>query len=375
MKKILLVSFSDVNRAPIEQRQIEFFRENYELHVAAFGNYEAPGIKFYEIIPAYKGFNFFQRAFFGLLTALSFYEIVLRHIYDYSKAKEQLEKINFDLVVVHDLYPLPLCFNLKRNAKVLFTAHEYYYDQTANYFTRKLDYYLLQKYLPKVDRMITVSGEIAKMFSEKLGKKVEVIRNAVGYKNLQPRRPGDKIRIIHHGLVDPLRQTEISIEMMDFTDERFELDLMLMSNSLFSDAYLEKLRKMCSSRKNVRIIPPIKTTELEQFCNQYDIGLFILPPANQSYYYSLGNKFFQYIQSRLMIAVSPNPEMAKLVQQYDLGVVSVDFTAKAMADLLNALTSDKLWYYKNQSDKYAKELSAENEMKKLWGIVDSIGIK
>ena len=48
---------------------------------------------------------------------------------------------------------------------------------------------------------------------------------------------------------------------------------------------------------------------------EYDIGLFILSPINFNYYHALPNKLFEFIQARLAIAVSPSPEMARIVHR------------------------------------------------------------
>ena len=55
--------------------------------------------------------------------------------------------------------------------------------------------------------------------------------------------------------------------------------------------------------------------ELPRMANDYDVGLYLLPPTNFNQRYALPNKFFEFIQGRLAIAIGPSPEMAKLVER------------------------------------------------------------
>ena len=64
--------------------------------------------------------------------------------------------------------------------------------------------------------------------------------------------------------------------------------------------------------------------------------------------------------------------MAKYVNDYKLGVVSTDFTPEAMASVLSKLTIEDINKYKENSNKYAHELSAEPQMEKLNKIVANL---
>jgi len=66
--------------------------------------------------------------------------------------------------------------------------------------------------------------------------------------------------------------------------------------------------------------------------------------------------------------------MLDYVKKYDLGTISDDFTSKSLATKLNNLTAERIMYFKNQSHKFANELSFEknkeiimNEVEKLIG--------
>ena len=86
----------------------------------------------------------------------------------------------------------------------------------------------------------------------------------------------------------------------------------------------------------------------------------------------LPNKFFEFIQARLAIAIGPSPEMARLTKQYNLGIISKNFTPKSMAESLNSLTKEQILQYKENANQAAKILNAEREGEKLFRILEEI---
>ena len=57
----------------------------------------------------------------------------------------------------------------------------------------------------------------------------------------------NSIRIIHHGMASPDRYIHKMIEVMDYVDDRFTLDLMLVST--YYQDYFKTLQQMTSNRK------------------------------------------------------------------------------------------------------------------------------
>ncbi len=121
---------------------------------------------------------------------------------------------------------------------------------------------------------------------------------------------------------------------------------------------------MIGTKKNVRLIPPVGSDDIIPYISQYDIGIYLLEPNNFNNKHALPNKFFEFIQGRLAIAIGPSPEMAKIVTDYDLGLISKDFDAKNLAETVNSFTTDKIIYYKEKSNLASKEFNSfENYLK------------
>ena len=73
-----------------------------------------------------------------------------------------------------------------------------------------------------------------------------------------------------------------------------------------------------------------------------------------------------------MVAIGPSPEMARLVKQYDLGIIAKDFSPQEMAKSLNSLSKEQILQYKENANKTAKILNAEKEGEKLLNIIEEV---
>jgi hypothetical protein len=102
---------------------------------------------------------------------------------------------------------------------------------------------------------------------------------------------------------------------------------------------------------------PVPTEKIPSTINQYDIGVYPLEPRCLNEELALPNKFFEFVQARLAIAIGPSTEMARLVRKHDLGVVAEDFSAQSMANAISALSPEDILRYKENSDAAARDLS------------------
>jgi glycosyltransferase involved in cell wall biosynthesis len=270
-----------------------------------------------------------------------------------------------------------VALRLARGGKVIFDAHEYAPRQYEDVFQWRLLFqeystYLCKTYIPRVHGMTTVCPGIAEAYEKDTGVKPLVITSAPDYEDLEPNlfdQQERKIRLIHHGIAGPSRKLEHMIRMMDFLDDRFELNLMFIPAN---PGYIKFLKKLGAKRPNVRFLPPQPMRTLSRYLHQFDIGVSLIAPTNFNYFHILPNKFFECIQARLALAVGPSPEMARIVKEYDLGVVADNFTPEALAERLRNLDQNKINHYKLQSHRAARLLSAEENKKLLLRLVEQV---
>ena len=115
-----------------------------------------------------------------------------------------------------------------------------------------------------------------------------------------------------------------------------------------------------------------ETDEIIAFTSTYDFGIYILEPTNLNNHFALPSKLFEFIQARLAIAIGPSPEMAKIVQENQLGIVAADFKPETMAAALNKMTKESMDAFKLNADKAAKILNAEENMKRLHNEIERL---
>lgn len=379
MKKILVISFSDLRHDARVARQIEFIKDQYEVTAICYQGKQNHG---YQIIPIQKTrFTLPHKLFssFFLLTRL--FKKAYSLLYQVERIIEKLKSSSYDLIIANDVESLPLAFSLKGSAKIVFDAHEYaprHFEDRLMWriFFQPLNVHLCKKYISLVDAMTTVGKGLATEYHKNFGVSPQIITNATWHSAIRPtQNKSGKIRLIHHGGSTPSRKLELMIEMMTHLDDRFTLDLMLIVPQLASAQtanYINYLKGLSANDKRIQFLPPLKSEELVAFLNQYDVGVFLLPPINFNYANTLPNKLFDFIQARLAIAIGPTPEMEEIVNHYDIGVVSDDFTPKKLAEKLQLLTTEDIGLYKNKTEAAALDLTAEKNKEKLLSIISEL---
>lgn len=375
MKTILIISFSVLDRDPRVKRQIHFLSKHYNVIAAGIGGPGIGGVQFVscEFSPP-KGIEIIVNA--GLLSLGRYESYYWRKEYINTYFRK-LSGIHADLIIANDIESLPLALRLANGTKVIFDAHEYapreFEDKRIwRLFFQGFNEYICKQYIPRANGMMTVCDGIANEYERNFGVKPVVVTNAPDYEDIEPHPTAPhKIRMIHHGAAIPSRKIENMIATMDYLDERFELDLMLVPVA-GSMEYMGKIEKLARYNSNIHFLPPVPMQELIMFSSQYDVGLYLLESVNFNHRHALPNKFFEFIQARLALAIGPSPEMAQIVREHDCGVVSEDFTPEGLARSLMNLNKQKIDYYKQQSHRIARTMSSEQNEGKILKLVDQV---
>lgn len=292
-------------------------------------------------------------------------------VYGYTKF-HSLDLSMYDLVVVEDIELLPLAVKRRSKSKILCDLREYYPLQFEdNVFFRFLESRFRQKiceeYLKQCDYLISVSPGLITMYEQNFGTKVFLIRSVPNYVDIKGSSPtGEIIQMVHHGNATRNRKLENMIEMFKYLDKRFRLDFYLKGNS----DYLKYLKDMAKGYSSIRFLDPVEFKQIIKTITKYDIGLYLLEPTGFNTKHSLPNKFFEYIQARLMLAIGPSPDMASIVREYNCGVVSSDFTPQSLSRALNKLTVEDIVEAKMNANIAAEELCFENESRYFYEILN-----
>lgn len=378
-KKILVLVFSDLKHDARVKRQIAAFYDKYDVTVACFDSAPAKHFNLITFVP--KRLSFFRKATTSVFLMLKIYPVAYHLLYGYRSLVKKLSLEKFDLVIANDVETLPLAFSIPHRPKILFDAHEYaprhFEDKKMwRFFFQGFNLWICNQYLPRVNAMTTVGKGLALEYEKHFGVKPTVITNANNFFDIKPTSvSGTVIRLVHHGIATRSRQLELMIELMDLLDDRFRLDLILLipgSASAGTIQYLADLKSQAAKNPKINFPAPVESADVVTTINQYDIGVFLLPPVNFNYQNTLPNKLFDFIQARLGIAIGPTPEMAEIVNHYSNGVVSEDFTPKNLAEKLNHLSKQDIERFKHNSANAAAEINAEKNKVILNSIVDQL---
>jgi len=379
-KTILIICRNNLAKAPRFLMEINALKDNFNIIGAGLSaphldkNYYFIDIGKTKQINFHFGYPYLLKKTISLI--VKFFVSIKRKISLFEYNLIQLNKLNYDLIIVHHFSDLELAVKLSREkkVKVIFNAHEYYpleFDNEPEWMkmTHPLYSKIAKDFLSHVEICFCVGEKIAEKYYSEYGLKSLIVNNSKPFYDLVPVQVGSIIKIVHHGAAIKERELELMFEIMEILGEFYELNLILMPGE---QQYFSYLMDRGLSMRNVKFHSPVETEEIPLFLNRFDIGLFLLPPTNFNYKYALPNKFFEFVQARLAIAVGPSPEMKSLVEKYDLGVVSGDFNAATLANMIKNSSKEKIGYFKSQSHKYARELSAEKSELTITNAVEQI---
>lgn len=371
---ILIISFSNLGKDPRVDRQIRYLHSlGYGISTLGLGP-PAIAVHQHHTVDGSRG-GLFHKLRKAAKLATRRHEWIYWSDPLVKNAMQQLQGNSYDIILANDIAALPLALAVKGDAKVILDAHEYAPEEFADRFLWRLlvqnhALHLVENYLPLCDRMLTVCQGIADRYQALTGVRARVVTNATAYRELEPQAV-DKghIRMIYHGVALPSRRVEDAIQCMDHLDQRFQLDMILVGGS---KRYRQRLERLASQNKRICLIPPVPMDEIPSFCNSYDIGFYPLANVNINHQYALPNKFFEFIQARVALALYPLPEMARLVKEHHCGVLSEDFSPQSLAKKLNALSSQEIASMKQASHGAARALSAEENLLTLKSIVEEL---
>jgi hypothetical protein len=366
MKSILIISFSSIQHDSRVTRQIEFLKAKHALTVAAYDNHQDSELEFFKLEKPRLGMT--KKIITAFVLFLRMHEVSYELLYRQRGLKNYLGERKFDLIIANDVESLPIAFELNAGKKILLDAHEYSPRQFEDKFIwrvlfQPLMYQICKKYISQTVAMTTIGRGIANEYKKQFKCNPIVLNNATWH---NPIKASDvlpnKVRLIHHGGATVSRQLEIMIEMMSLLDDRFTLDLMLIvpeTASTKTKGYIGYLKNLSKGDPRISFQPAVKGKDVVPFINKYDMGIILVPPINFNYANGLPNKLFEFIQAKLAVSIGPIPEIAEVVNQYDLGYVSEEFTAKSLAAKLMKISNADLIRFKQNATKGAIELSAD----------------
>ena len=284
---------------------------------------------------------------------------------------------HFDLYVANDLdtlLPNFLISRLKRK-RIVYDSHEYFCGELSiadRPFVKHVWQSIERFCFPKLKDVITVSQSIVEQYEQEYGIRPHLVRN-IPPKATPPltenraslRLPEDKHIVILQGNgLNEGRGGEELVDAMRFVDE--EAILLIVGNGTAIPLLKEKV-KLLGLTDRVVFVPRVTPEKLYNYTCLSDIGIALDRDLSMNLRFSLPNKLFEYIKAGIPVVASNLIERARIIRQYQVGLIVENAQPESIAVTINNLLNDKLLYdrLKANCQIAAEELCWENEEKVL----------
>jgi glycosyltransferase involved in cell wall biosynthesis len=243
----------------------------------------------------------------------------------------------------------------KRKVQV-YDAHEYFTEVPELVERPKVKAIwekIADKTIPNIRYNYTVGEGLQRIFTARYGVPFGVFRNvpfainkAIELSEIQrvidiyKIQETDKKVILYQGALNDGRGIEETIKAMQFI-ENAELwlagegDLSVRLRSLTNDLKLEN---------KVKFLGFVLPNDLKVITQLSDIGLNLLKNKGLSYYYSLANKCFDYIQAEKPALHRSFPEYQAINERFEIGILLDDLKTETITNSLQVLLNNPLKY-------------------------------
>jgi glycosyltransferase involved in cell wall biosynthesis len=230
--------------------------------------------------------------------------------------------------------------------------------------------------VPRARLAYTVGPALARVFAQRHGRPFAVVRNVSRLETASaaPASPSAASGgyILYQGALNMGRGLESLLDAMPAVAGR----LVICGEGDLSAALREradKLGLLASGKVEFRgfVLPEA----LRDVTRQAAVGIMLLENIGLSYYYSLANKFFDYVHAGIPQVLIDFPEYRALNDEFDVAELVADLRPETLATALNRLLRDepaRYHYLAANCRRAAPQLSwqhEERELLGLWGAV------
>ncbi|MGC4103367.1 MAG: glycosyltransferase [Ferruginibacter sp.] len=278
-----------------------------------------------------------------------------------------------DCIGAIDLDSILPCYFVSRLKKVqrVYDAHELFCEM-KEIATRPAIYKIWKKIerytVPKFIHGYTVNQPIAEEFKKMYAVDYTVIRNIALLRNSSIPEKKEKF-ILYQGAVNEGRSFETLIPAM----KEVNAQLIICGDGNFMQQ-AQQLVQEHGLQQKVIFKGKIKPDELRAITQQAYIGVTLFDDEGLSNYYSLANRFFDYLHAGIPQLCVNYPVYREINDQYHIAVLTDDISEKKLAVLLNNLLDNEVEYKTLQQNclKAREQLNWQQEEKKLFEFYNQI---
>ncbi|MFN9520040.1 MAG: glycosyltransferase [Bacteroidota bacterium] len=207
-----------------------------------------------------------------------------------------------------------------RQIPLVFDAHEYYTEVPEvhdRYAVKRVWQHLEKSCVPHATLCYTVSHSLAHVFSATHNKPYQVLYNVPVSISVQSiEKQPQPFKLVYQGDLNPGRGIDTAIHAV----AQLDAELIIIGDGPLR-SQLEQLARLKLVQHKVTFAGYLPYEEMQHVTASCHLGLNLLSATGLSYYYSLSNKFFNYIHAGIPQVCADFPEYRKIVKQYEVGVL------------------------------------------------------
>jgi len=257
-----------------------------------------------------------------------------------------------DVYHAHDLDALwPACRAARRNdAALVYDSHELFCEQSSLVHRPAIafSWRLIEgRLIKRAHRVITVAPSISTQLQQtyNLDQAPVVLRNVPPYRKpvassyLRQRLgiPTAAPLALYQGGFLTNNGLAEQITAMQHVDEAAHLALL---GSGPTEQELRDLTSRLGLQDRVHFLPRVPFQALHEVTCSADIGLCIIKPAGRSFAWSMPNKLFEYMMAGLPVVGGDTPEIRRVIEETEAGIVVDPLHPEAMGAGINQLLTD-----------------------------------
>lgn len=243
-----------------------------------------------------------------------------------------------------------------KKSTLVFDAHEYFVEVPElqnRKFVKSIWAFIEKNIAIRFDKFYTVNQSLADIFKERLNKNFVVLRNLPFKKKKQFQTEEPKY-IFYQGAVNKGRGLENLILAMQSFKGKYILKI-AGDGDIKSE--LVDLVNQQQLNDTIIFLGKISPDALPKYTEKAFAGVNLLENTSLNYYYSLANKFFDYVQAEIPQIGMNFPEYQLLNKQHEVSILLDDIEVDNIVEAIKKL---------EEKDHYVKLQSQAKQAKEVW---------
>lgn len=223
--------------------------------------------------------------------------------------------------------------------------------------------FIERKFVPGLKNTYTVSDSYANWFQSEYKIRPKVIKNVPFKKEIPIHEITSKVNVVlYQGAINPSRGIDKMILAMQFLENT---ELWVVGDGPMFSEY-KSLAVKSGLEPKVKFFGRVSPDKLKEITPLADVGLSLEEDNGLSYRYALPNKIFDYIHAGIPTLGSCDlPEMKKLIQEFQVGMLIENHEPKHIAHKIESLLQLGKQRFQPSLIRASEVLNWENQEQKL----------